>query len=83
MEKFSFKIDHYDEILDLLFPTEGIESNDFNSKMKENYKKMVEKAIYIAKCSPNDDKTFELLFKLKESVERIYPKLTDKIKDLQ
>lgn len=82
-EKFDFKLDHYDEVLNWLFPVEGIEEEDFNYKMRENYKKMVEKAIYFVKCYDGDNKAFELLIKINESVEKINPELVSTVHDLE
>lgn len=44
---------------------------------------MVEKAINIINYYPEDDKAFELLFKLDESVKIIKPDILYKINDLQ
>lgn len=82
-EKFNFKLDHYDEVLNWLFPVEGIEEEDFNYKMRENYKKMVEKAGDLIRCNTNHEKSFELLMKINESVEKINPELVSIVHDLE
>lgn len=51
--------------------------------MEGNYKKMVEKAINIIHYYPEDDKAFELIIRLTESVKIINPDILYKINELQ